>query len=122
MRILVAEDNAVNRKLAMHLLTRRGHTVLSAENGYEALTLLEKETVDLVLMDIQMPEMDGLTATREIRKREAGTGRHVPIVALTAHAMSGDRQLCEAAGMDAYITKPIQVAELERVLALVPVA
>jgi CheY-like chemotaxis protein len=116
LRILVAEDNAVNRRLATHLLTRRGHTVLTAENGIEALRMLEKEQVDVVLMDVQMPEMDGLTAASAIRKKEAG-GRRLPIVALTAHAMSGDRELCIAAGMDGYITKPIQVAELERVLA-----
>jgi CheY-like chemotaxis protein len=117
LRILVAEDNAVNRKLASHILTRRGHTVLTAVDGREALEILERETVDVVLMDLQMPEMDGLTAVRAIRHKEAGTRRHLPVVALTAHAMSGDRQLCEQAGMDGYITKPIQVAELERALA-----
>jgi signal transduction histidine kinase/CheY-like chemotaxis protein len=119
LRILVAEDNAVNRKLASHLLTRRGHTVLTAEDGHEALSIWEKEAVDIILMDIQMPEMDGLTAARAIRQKETGTGRRIPIVALTAHAMSGDREICVAAGMDGYITKPIQVAELERVLAQV---
>jgi signal transduction histidine kinase/CheY-like chemotaxis protein len=116
LHILVAEDNAVNRRLAMHLLKRRGHNVLTAENGHEVLDILEREHVDVVLMDVQMPEMDGLAATRAIRKRESGRSR-LPIVALTAHAMSGDRDLCLAAGMDAYITKPIQVADLDRVLA-----
>jgi CheY-like chemotaxis protein len=116
LRILVAEDNAVNQRIAMHLLNRRGHTVLTAENGIEVLQILEKEHVDVVLMDVQMPEMDGLAAARAIRQREAA-GPRLPIVALTAHAMTGDRDLCLAAGMDGYITKPIQVADLERVLA-----
>ena len=117
LRILVAEDNAVNRRLACHLLTRRGHTVVTAENGFQALAVLEKEAVDLVLMDVQMPEMDGLTAARAIRRKETPGARRLPIVALTAHAMSGDRELCLAAGMDGYITKPIQVEQLDRVLA-----
>jgi signal transduction histidine kinase/CheY-like chemotaxis protein len=116
LRVLVAEDNAVNLKLVIHLLTRRGHTVLTAENGHEVLATLEREQVDLILMDVQMPEMDGLAAARAIREREAGTGRRVPIVALTAHAMSGDREYCIATGMDGYITKPIQGDELETAL------
>ena len=115
LRIVVAEDNAVNRCLLSQLLTKRGHTVVTAENGAEAIAAICRETVDLVLMDVQMPEMDGLTAARATRNRENG-GRRLPIVALTAHAISGDREECLAAGMDDYISKPIRVEELERVL------
>ena len=117
LRILLAEDNAVNRRLACHLLEKRGHTVLTAHDGEQALAVLEKETVDLVLMDVQMPGTDGIAATRTIRAREAATGTHVTIVALTAHAMSGDRAYCFEAGMDDYLVKPIQVDDLHRVLA-----
>jgi CheY-like chemotaxis protein len=117
LRVLVVEDNAVNRQLACHLLTKRGHKVVTAEDGLEAVSAVEKQDVDLVLMDVQMPRMDGLTATRTIRERErtAGFPRR-PIVAMTAHAMSGDREQCLGAGMDGYITKPIRVAELDRIL------
>ncbi|HSY58057.1 MAG TPA: response regulator [Terriglobales bacterium] len=112
MKVLLAEDNAVNRTLARRLLEKHGHTVVLAENGREALAALERESVDLVLMDIQMPEMDGLEATAAIREREKMAGGHMPIIALTAHAMKGDREKCLAAGADDYLTKPIRTAEL----------
>jgi two-component system, sensor histidine kinase and response regulator len=88
-----------------------------ANNGAEALTLLSRHTFDLLLMDIQMPEMDGLTATRKIREQENATGLHLPIVAMTAHAMAGDREICIEAGMDGYITKPINLQRLEDVIS-----
>jgi signal transduction histidine kinase/ligand-binding sensor domain-containing protein/CheY-like chemotaxis protein len=110
--LLLAEDNPVNQKLAMRLLEKRGHTVMTAANGNEALAAFELRSFDAVLMDVQMPEMSGLEATAEIRARELGTGARIRIIALTAHAMSGDRERCLAAGMDDYITKPIRSAEL----------
>jgi two-component system sensor histidine kinase/response regulator len=112
MKVLLAEDNAVNRTLAMRLLEKHGHTVVVAENGRQAIEALERETIDLVLMDVQMPEMDGLEATAAIREREKTTGAHMPIIALTAHAMKGDRERCLAAGADDYLTKPVRSAEL----------
>jgi PAS domain S-box-containing protein len=112
LRILVAEDNAVNQALAARLLEKRGHTVAVAANGREVLAALEKETFDLVLMDVQMPEMDGFGATAAIRAKEIGSATHIPIVAITAHAMRGDRERCLAAGMDAYLSKPIRANEL----------
>ena len=112
MRILLAEDNSVNRKLAVTLLQKRGHEVMVAENGQEVLDVLELERVDLVLMDVQMPVMDGLEAIRAIRMKEQSTGAHLPIIALTAHAMKGDRERCLAAGADEYVAKPIRLAEL----------
>jgi two-component system, sensor histidine kinase and response regulator len=112
MKVLLAEDNLVNRTLATRLLEKHGHTVVVVENGREALEALERETVDLVLMDVQMPEMDGLEATAAIRERERKTGSHVPIIALTAHAMKGDREKCLAAGADEYLAKPIRTTEL----------
>ena len=107
LRILVAEDNPVNQQLALHLLERRGHSATVAENGREALSAIEKHKFDLVLMDVQMPEMGGLEATRAIREREKSTGRHLPVVAMTAHAMQGDRERCLEAGMDGYLAKPL---------------
>ena len=106
-RILLVEDNVVNQRVASGLLTRRGHHVTVAEDGREALALLDRETFDLVLMDVQMPVMGGLDATAAIRLRERVTGRHVRIVAMTAHAMNSDRERCLAAGMDGYLSKPI---------------
>lgn len=108
LRILLAEDNAVNRMLAVRLLEKAGHTVDVAGTGREALAALERAQFDLVMMDVQMPEMDGVTATAAIRERERSSGVHVPILALTAHAMSGDRERCLAAGMDDYLSKPLQ--------------
>jgi PAS domain S-box-containing protein len=110
--ILLAEDNAVNRKLAIRLLEKRGYTVRVACDGREVLALHEAEEFDLVLMDIQMPEMDGFEATGVIRERERTSGKHVPIIALTAHALKGDEEDCRAAGMDGYITKPIRPVEM----------
>jgi len=107
LRVLLAEDNPVNRMVAVRFLEKRGHTVVAVENGREALDCLDKETFDAVLMDVQMPVMDGFEATAAIRFREKETGAHVPIVALTAHAMKGDEARCRAAGMDAYVSKPI---------------
>jgi signal transduction histidine kinase/CheY-like chemotaxis protein len=119
LRILLAEDNPVNRRLACYMLEKKGHRVITAQDGLEALAVLEAETVDLILMDVQMPGMDGVDATRVIRARETPGGLRVPIVALTAHAMSGDRDYCLDAGMDDYLTKPIQAGDLHRVLASV---
>ena len=116
LRVLVAEDNVVNRKLTEHLLQRRGHTPLMATNGREATEVLLQESVDLVLMDLQMPEMDGFEATAAIRQRERASGHRTPIVALTAHAMEGDRQRCLDADMDGYISKPVKAVELFEVI------
>jgi len=112
MNIVLAEDNAVNKKLATALLEKHGHKVYSAENGREALALLERQVADVVLMDLQMPVMDGFEAIHEIRAKEQRSGGHLPIVALTAHAMQGDRERCLEAGADDYVSKPIRVAEL----------
>ncbi len=112
LRILLVEDNPVNQTLATILLEKRGHTVSIAGNGKEALAAWEKEEFDLILMDVQMPEMDGLEATACIRERERGTGRHIPIVAMTAHAIKGDREHCLQAGMDGYVSKPIEAKQL----------
>jgi signal transduction histidine kinase/DNA-binding response OmpR family regulator len=116
LRVLLAEDNLVNQRLAVRLLEKRGHRVVVAATGLQALKALEKEKFDLVLMDVQMPEMDGLEATAAIRKREKGTGHHQAVVALTAHAMKGDREKCLAGGMDGYLTKPIRPNDLDQLL------
>jgi signal transduction histidine kinase/CheY-like chemotaxis protein len=116
LNILVAEDNVVNRRLATLLLEKRGHRVTVACNGREALEALEAGAYDLVFMDVQMPEMDGLEATAAVRKKESSTGKHQPIIALTAHAMKGDQERCLAAGMDGYLTKPIRPQELDVIL------
>jgi two-component system, sensor histidine kinase and response regulator len=121
LNILLAEDNAVNRVLAQRLLQKQGHTVTSVNNGIEALQLWEENQsrqFDTILMDVQMPEMDGLQAATRIRERELGTGAHIPIIAVTAHAMKGDRERCLAAGMDGYISKPINPAEFAKVIQL----
>ncbi len=115
--VLVAEDNLVNQKLVMKILRKQGFSVVLAQNGNEAVAAAEKESFDIVLMDVQMPEMDGFEATAEIRRREQETGRHVPIVALTAHALKGDREACLAAGMDAYMSKPIRALDLLDLIA-----
>ncbi len=114
LNVLLVEDNQVNRKVAVRLLEKQGHTVITANNGREAIAVLERLDwrVDLVLMDVQMPEMDGYQATATIRQREMTTGRHLPIVAMTAHALDRDRERCLAAGMDAYLSKPIQTEKL----------
>lgn len=116
LRILLAEDNLVNQRLAVRLLQKRGHQVVVAATGREVLDLLNWHTVDLVLMDVQMPEMNGLETTARIREREGKTGGHLPIIALTAHAIQGDRERCLAAGMDGYVAKPIQHEELFRTI------
>jgi two-component system, sensor histidine kinase and response regulator len=110
--LLLTEDNVVNQKLAVRLLEKRGHSVVVAGNGREALEALERQAFDVVLMDVQMPEMDGFEATAAIRAREKVTGSHVPIVAMTAHARKGDRERCLDVGMDGYISKPLQPSEL----------
>jgi CheY-like chemotaxis protein len=111
-KILLAEDNPVNRVVAVRLLEKRGHRVTVAANGREAVTAAQRETFDLVLMDVQMPEMDGFEATATIRQAEAGSGRHLPIFAMTAHAMKGDAERCRIAGMDGYLPKPIRPPDL----------
>ncbi len=113
-QILLVEDNEINQEYAVNLLRRRGHDVVVANNGQEALADWERGTFDVILMDVQMPVMDGFAATAAIRARERESGRHTPIIALTAHVMKGDRELCLAAGMDAYISKPLCAQELFR--------
>src|SRR5882672_3700242 len=116
LNVLVAEDNPVNQKLILALLGKRGHSVVVATNGLEALSQWKSGKFDLIFMDVQMPEMDGLTATRQIRQAETGRGAHISIVAMTAHAMAGDRERCLEAGMDDYISKPLSRASLDKVL------
>ncbi|HQU46468.1 MAG TPA: response regulator, partial [Pirellulales bacterium] len=116
LRVLLAEDSVVNQKLAVYLLEKWGHQVTVANNGHEAVARAEAGPFDLVLMDVQMPEMDGLEATAIIRRREAATGAHLPIVAMTAHAMVGDRERCLESGMDDYLSKPIRARELLAVI------
>ena len=110
--VLLAEDNMVNQKLAVKILEKRGHRTAVASNGREALERFGTEHFDLILMDVQMPEMDGYEATAAIREKEKETGGHIPIIALTAHAMKGDREKCIAAGMDEYLSKPLKAEEL----------
>jgi CheY-like chemotaxis protein len=112
LRILVAEDNPINQHLAMRLLQGEGHTVEIAPNGREAVRWHTKAEFDLILMDVQMPEMDGFEATREIRAAERASGEHIPIIAMTAHAMKGDQERCLAAGMDFYVSKPVRKTDL----------
>ena len=116
LRILVVDDNAVNRLLAVRLLERRGHIVSVASNGMHAVASLRDSLYDLVLMDIQMPEMDGYEATAAIREMEKTSGSRIAIVAMTANAMKSDRELCLRSGMDGYIAKPLDPVELYRVI------
>ncbi|MGZ4871049.1 MAG: two-component regulator propeller domain-containing protein [Candidatus Angelobacter sp.] len=116
LKILLAEDNLVNQSLAVRLLRKMGHQVAVAQTGKEALYSLRSEKFDLVLMDVQMPEMDGFEATREIRKSEHGRQQHIPVIAMTAHAMNGDHESCLKAGMDDYIAKPINREELRQTI------
>ena len=126
LRVLIAEDHPVNQKVVTEILRERGHDFSIANNGVEAVRMLEHDTFDAVLMDIQMPEMDGYQATAEIRQREESTGKHIRIIALTAHAMKNDREHCLAAGMDDYVSKPVdpalllQCLELDHAHVLVP--
>lgn len=114
--ILLAEDNPVNQKVAIHMLQKKGHRVTVAENGRQVLELLLKENFDLVLMDVQMPEMDGFETTRLIRQQESASSKHLPIVAMTAHAMKGDREKCLEVGMDDYVAKPLYPEHLYRAI------
>jgi CheY-like chemotaxis protein len=120
LNILLTEDNPVNQRLAVAMLGKRGHRITVAGNGREALTALEAGSFDLVLMDIQMPVMDGFEATAAIREAERSTGAHLPIVAKTAHAIKGDDQRCFNAGMDGYLAKPIRGEELYALLDSFP--
>jgi two-component system sensor histidine kinase/response regulator len=114
--VLLAEDNLVNQRLATRMLEKQGHTVTVAANGKEALALLDQQEFDVTLMDVQMPEMDGLEVTAAIREKEKTIGAHQVIIAMTAHAMKGDRERCLNAGMDAYISKPLRMSELSAVI------
>ncbi len=114
MRVLLADDNAVNQRLAVSLLERRGHRVTIVNNGRDALAAIEQHQFDVVLMDVQMPEMGGLEATIAIRECERATGQHIRIVAMTAHAMNRDRERCLAAGMDGFLSKPIDPLDFQR--------
>jgi signal transduction histidine kinase/CheY-like chemotaxis protein len=117
LRILVAEDNAINQIVAVRMVEKLGHRAVVARNGEDCLVLLRSENFDLVLMDVQMPIKDGLTATKEIREQERGTGRHIPIIAMTAHAINGDKERCLAAGMDVFLTKPVSSVCLHHAIA-----
>ena len=116
LRILLVEDNRINRKIATRLLEGEGHRIVGAENGREGLERYREGGFDLLLMDVQMPEMDGFEATRAIRDLEAGSGRRTPIIAMTAHAMKGDREKCLEAGMDGYVSKPVVIADLRQAI------
>jgi two-component system sensor histidine kinase/response regulator len=116
LRILLAEDNPINQKVAVHILEKRGHRVRTAGNGNQVLEALEAEEFDVILMDVQMPVLDGFEATARIREREERTGGHVPVIALTAHALKEDRKRCLEAGMDDYVSKPLKPEELFRTL------
>jgi CheY-like chemotaxis protein len=113
LRILLADDNIVNQKVAGRMLQKEGHTITVVDSGFAVLEALERQAFDLVLMDVQMPGMDGVEATISIRRNEKISGNHIPIIALTAHAMSQDRDRCLIAGMDAYVTKPIRPETLK---------
>jgi CheY-like chemotaxis protein len=115
--ILIAEDHPVNQMLLTRLLEKRGHSVMVAVNGKRALELATKGSFDLLLMDVQMPEMDGMEATRLLRERESETGTRLTVIGVTAHAMAGDRERCLQAGMDGYLSKPVRPSELDELLA-----
>jgi CheY-like chemotaxis protein len=117
LRILLAEDNVVNQRVAVRMLEKQAHSVRVVGNGREAVAAAAEEAFDLVLMDVQMPEMSGFEATERIRADEAVRGGHVPIIAMTAHAMKGDRERCLEAGMDGYVSKPVQARELHAAIA-----
>ncbi len=119
LKILLGEDNVMNQKFGVRVLTKVGHSVDVASNGIEVLEALERASYDVVLMDIQMPELDGLETTRQIRQREAGTGEHIPIIAMTASAMKGDKENCFEAGMDGYISKPVKPKKILEQLAAI---
>jgi CheY-like chemotaxis protein len=116
LKVLIAEDNVVNQRVVVRLLENLGHQITVTGDGRQALAALDREPFDLVLMDVQMPEMDGFEATQRIRDNEIGTDTHTRVVAMTAHAMKGDRERCLASGMDDYLSKPVQRGELLRVL------
>jgi len=116
-RILVVEDSIVNQMVAVRLLKKLGYDADVAANGLEAIDAVERSSYHAVLMDCQMPEMDGFEATRRLREREQGQGKHLPIIAMTANAMTGDREICLEAGMDDYLSKPIDTKELASKLA-----
>ena len=117
LHVLVAEDNVINQRYALGVLEKEGYSAVVVGTGREALAAMERESFDLVLMDVQMPDMDGFEATSSIRARERFTGTRTPILAVTAHAMNGDRDKCLAAGMDAYVSKPIRKSELMAAIA-----
>jgi two-component system sensor histidine kinase/response regulator len=117
LHILLAEDNAINQRVAVRILEKGGHSVAIAENGRVVLRMLEEHVFNLILMDLQMPEMDGLEATALIRQKEKLTARRIPIIAMTAHAMDGDRERCIQAGMDGYLSKPFAAAALLDLMA-----
>ena len=119
LHILLAEDNPINQMVALRALTKEGHTVEVAENGRRVLERIQNERFDVVLMDVQMPDLDGLQVAAAIRAQERGTMRHLPIIALTAHAMKGDRERCLKAGMDGYVSKPVRLEELHKALAAI---
>jgi len=112
LHILLVEDNSVNQKIGIRMLENMGHRIALANHGLEALEKLESNSYDMVLMDIQMPEMDGFEATSCIRKKEKQSGSHIPIIALTAHAMKGDRERCLAGGIDGHASKPLKADRL----------
>jgi two-component system, sensor histidine kinase and response regulator len=117
LHVLVAEDNAINQKYTLSVLEKEGYRAVVAGNGREALAAMERQSFDLVLMDLHMPDMDGFEATSSIRARERFSGGHIPIIAVTAHALNSDREKCLAAGMDAYVSKPIRRTELVEAIA-----
>jgi CheY-like chemotaxis protein len=116
LRVLLAEDNRVNQRVATRLLEKRGYTVVVAEDGARALEALQEQSFDLILMDVQMPVLDGVRAAMAIREQEKTTGSHIPIIAMTAHAMAGDRERFLESGMDGYISKPFNSQELFQVI------